>query len=121
MTWTREHDKVLAELEGLKNFVYGEVFNENLYHRDQDEPAGNLFEVPRYNLNIADAIRAAEAWVAQAPDARFYDIGRYLNGTDGKKFLVVLSQAHSHGCYNWVGKSDNLAEAIAFALYEAVK
>ncbi|NBW07829.1 MAG: hypothetical protein EBR82_07360 [Caulobacteraceae bacterium] len=139
MIWTREHDRVLAELEGIK-VILGENIppGTNDPHADWEWGAdypdrGELYYlfvkdgltywrlIDNYNMEIADAIRAAEAWVGQDPENRFYDIERRLRESSDKKFTVTLGEVNFDDATRWVGKSDDLAEAIAAALYEAVQ
>jgi hypothetical protein len=129
MIWTREHDRVLAEIEGLT--VERHVFNRHYRDEYPEEFIDDLcywnmewdcwVAISHYNLSIADAIRAAEAWVGQDPDVRYYEIGRYLQLTGQPKFHVYAYQGRGFGSKCFIGTSDTPAEALSAALYKAVK
>jgi hypothetical protein len=112
MTWTREHDRIIAEkCQGLRVVV-----DRHAYWVTDDR---GLWEpLPQYCAYLPHTVRAAEAWRKQDEEARSWSISSPEYGDAGMRGI----------CYNgrpsdWRTKSaysEQPAAALAHALYQAV-
>ena len=104
--WSRDHDRILAErCEGMRFIERGFA-------------GGPLLpEPPRYDTDIAACFRAAEAWRKRNPSERKWAI-------DSPWGVLDNFEAGAREGWNekrWTAAGATPADAIAWALYEAVK
>jgi|GEM_PF-5215036 hypothetical protein len=112
MTWSREHDRIIAEkCEGLRVVV----------DRDGYWVEGDRVEwqpLPKYREFLPHTVRAAEAWRKQDENARSWSINSPEYGD-----TVMRGTAHNGRNPNWRTKhcyDEQPAAALAHALYQAV-
>jgi hypothetical protein len=112
MTWSREHDRIIAEkCEGLRVVV----------DRDGYWVEGDRVEwqpLPKYREFLPHTVRAAEAWRKQDENARSWSINSPEYGD-----TVMRGTAYNGRNPNWRTKHCYDAEppaALAHALYQAV-
>lgn len=112
MTWTREHDKVLAErCCGL------EVDGDQVVIRSLDTGEGwhttCRYPLPRYNFDAGACGVAAEAWRLQKPGRRYEVVSAYVDGWLVDGGCASLFDGNL-GCVS-------IMPTLHEALYEAVK
>ena len=115
MTWTREHDRILAEkCEGFKVRRWDEL---PIAQQHYDYCPDNLFigesihsRLANYNTDIAACIRAAEGWRLQKPDREYRTRSKHNDEP-------ALAQLFEQGIYVTSQRGDH---ALAECLYEAV-
>jgi len=119
MTWTREHDRVLAEkCEGWAHVEGGSA-------TAMRDASGALRFLPKYNTELLSVVRAAEAWRVKDEDIdRSVSLHSAIERLD-MPFVVELRENYRVGeNYEWrkfEGESStSYAAALAWALYLAV-
>lgn len=118
MTWTREHDRILAErIEGLKVRRWDEL---PIAQQHYDYCPEELFigdsihdKMAHYNLDPAACLRAAEAWRLQKP-GRSYEFRSAVDDSFGYR-------PASAACFSGPAQIAGTGEHLHEALYEAVK
>ena len=119
MTWTREHDRILAaRCENLRIMDPTHV-----EHRERGGEAGWHDRVPldHYDTDIAACIRAAEAWRKQDSYTRAW--GLSVDETEDGGLDSAWTKFLLDGEDRWdrTSGAGETAAALAWALWEAVK
>ena len=110
MTWTREHDRIIAEkCEGLRVLAYnGDLFVESV--------PGTWRPLYNYSAYLPDAVRAAEAWRKQKE-------GRYWRLQSEGETDECGTCPQTAACVEPLGIPAGVGwgpAALAHALYQAV-
>jgi hypothetical protein len=115
MTWTREHDRVIAKRcenakprkeRGVPKCLWGYEF-----------PDSGFRSVPNYSTDLIAVIRAAEAWRSGDKGRRTWLIESPHSHDEDSH--VMLQQGYSHDAV-FHGYGPTPAAALAHALYQAV-
>jgi hypothetical protein len=119
MTWTREHDRVIAEkCEGWTHVEGGSA-------TAMRDASGALRFLPKYNTELLSVVRAAEAWRKKDEDIdRSVILHSAIDRLD-MPFVAELRENYPVGNnYEWrkfAGESEaSYTAALAHALYQAV-
>ncbi len=123
MTWTREHDKFLAEkAEGLTIRLLASDYFFNGTDTLQSGEIEPLWVRP-YNIDIEAATRACQSWVKAAPPDRARSCRAEYRTTPGfYPATVELSEYGDNGLVfgSWRCDAGFESEARAVALYQAL-
>lgn len=116
MTWTREHDRIIAEkCEGYT------VRNFDGYRREEIDGANQRIAwlpIDDYSTDLPAVVRAAEAWRKQDENARSWSIN-----SPEYRDTVMRGTVYNGRNPNWRTKhcyDEQPAAALAHALYQAV-
>ena len=117
MTWTREHDALIARVAEQRTVLgpdYRTVKEPHWLHH-----SGDYYDwIPNYLTDLTAIARAVEAWKQQSPKLRWWGIRResVIHGWCRQgKTESMWGEAHVYGEH--VGET--VAEAMAWALWRA--